>query len=336
MMEKEFLDHFKAYIDLHLHLDGSLSEKTIKRLAKIQGIELPKRKELEELMHVSDQCRDLNTYLEKFQFPLSLLQTKEALIESLYSLEEELKEQGLMYAEIRFAPQFHCSQGLSQEEVVKAVLEGHKRSDFMAKIILCCMRMEDNEEENKETIRLAEKYREQGICAIDLAGAERIYPNEKFEQLFEEAKKRNIPFTIHAGEAMGAKSVESALSYGPQRIGHGVRCTEETRIIDRIVKEKVTLELCPTSNLHTNIYGKLSQYPLLQLIDAGVPVTVNTDNMSVSNTSIKKEWIELVKAFSLEKKEMKKILQNSIEAAFLNQEEKNYLRKKLEAAIGEY
>lgn len=335
-MEKEFLNHFKSYIDLHLHLDGSLSMKTIKQLAKGQGIELPEDSILQEMIQVSGECRDLNTYLEKFQFPLSLLQTKDALREAIYYLEEELKEQGLMYAEIRFAPQFHCEQGLNQEEVVKAVLEGHKRSDFMANIILCCMRNKDNYEKNMETIRLADKYRGQGICAVDLAGAESLYPNEMFQKLFYEINKRKLLFTIHAGEALGAESVESALSYGAKRIGHGVRCIEKRNIMERVSKEKVVLELCPTSNLHTNIYREISQYPLLQLIKEGILVTINTDNMSVSNTSIKQEWICLNETFSLEKREMKQILSNSINAAFLREEEKKYLKEKLEVSIGEH
>ena len=284
-------------------------------------------------MQVSEECKNLNEYLQKFEFSISLLQTKEAISQAVYGLEEELKQQGLMYAEIRFAPQFHCQKGLSQEEVVIAALEGHRKSNFNANIILCCMRMKENQKENLETIRLAEKYLGKGICAVDLAGAEALYPNENFKELFDKIRERRLPFTIHAGEGLGAKSVVSAMEYGAARIGHGIRCVEDETIKERVAKEKVFLELCPTSNLHTNIYENLLQYPIPLLKQAGVKFTINTDNMSVSGTTIKKEWEELIRAFGLSQKDVKQCLENSIEAAFLEEEEKENLRKQLNTSL---
>ncbi|MBR2639648.1 MAG: adenosine deaminase, partial [Oscillospiraceae bacterium] len=143
-------------IDLHLHLDGSLSVKSVKELAALQNIEIPEdENELLKLLRINDDCKDLTEYLEKFAFPGKLLQTKEAVALSVYNLQEELKEQGLIHAEIRFAPQLHTKKGLSQTEVVEAAIEGLNRSDFSAGLILCCMRGNDNHEENIETVKVA-------------------------------------------------------------------------------------------------------------------------------------------------------------------------------------
>ena len=214
-------------VDLHLHLDGSLSVDSVKELMQIQGIKnCYSDSELLEKLQVSDGCRDLNEYLEKFDFPITLLQTKEALETASYNLLEELKAQGLIYAEIRFAPQFHTSKGLSQEQVVNAVIDGMRKSELNANLILCCMRGENNHDENIETVSVAKKFLKKGVAAIDLAGAEGIFPTSDYKDVFELASELGIPFTIHAGEAAGFTSVEAAVEYGAVRIGHGVRSVE--------------------------------------------------------------------------------------------------------------
>ena len=144
---KQTLASNYALIDLHLHLDGSLSLESVKELANLQNIAIPSDDtELTRRLQVSDDCRDLNEYLEKFSFPLTLLQTKEGIETAVYNLEQELKNQGLLYAEIRFAPQLHMQKGLTQTEVVEAAIKGLHRSDFHANLILCCMRGDQNHE----------------------------------------------------------------------------------------------------------------------------------------------------------------------------------------------
>ena len=324
----DMIDGMNCFVDLHLHLDGSLPGECIERLAFMEGMHLEKE-ELIDKLQVGENCRDLNQYLEKFAFPLPLLQTEEAIAEAVFSQEEELKKQGLIYAEIRFAPQFHLQKGLTQEEVVEAALRGHRKSDFEANLILCCMRMENNRAENLETVRLAAKYLGEGVCAVDLAGAEALWPNEHFAEIFEEARKQGLPFTIHAGEALGTESVDSAIVMGAKRIGHGIRCLENPDTVKRLAEKKIPLELCPTSNLHTNIFERLSDYPLAELKKAGVLFTINTDNMTVSNTRIKKEWKQLAEAFSLSQEDILKSIGLSIEASFASPEVKERLREKL-------
>ena len=320
-------------IDLHLHLDGSLSVKTVKELAALQNIEIPeKEEELLKLLRINDDCKDLTEYLEKFAFPGKLLQTKEAIAISVFNLQEELKEQGLIHAEIRFAPQLHTLKGLSQREVIEAAIDGLNRSDFSAELIICCMRGNDNHEANLETVKLAKDYIGKGVCCIDIAGAEALFPTENFADLFALAREEGTPFTIHAGEADGPKSVYKALEYGTKRLGHGVRSLEDPALIEKIVSEGITLELCPTSNLHTCMFPTMEEYPLRKLMDAGVKVTINTDNMTVSNITLEKEFGKLIAAFNLTDEEIKGFARNSVAACFASEETKKVLLEKIEKA----
>ena len=320
-------------IDLHLHLDGSLSVKSVKELAALQNIEIPeKEEELLKQLRINDDCKDLTEYLEKFAFPGKLLQTKEAIALSVYNLQEELKEQGLIHAEIRFAPQLHTHKGLSQREVIEAAIDGLNRSDFSAELITCCMRGNDNHEENLETVRVAKDYIGKGVCAVDIAGAEALFPTENFGDLFALAKELGIPYTIHAGEADGPKSVYKALEYGTKRLGHGVRSLEDPALIEKIVAEGITLELCPTSNIHTCMFPSIEEYPLRKLMEAGVKVTINTDNMTVSNINLEKEFGKLIAAFNLTDEEIKGFARNSVNACFASEEKKKELLEKIEIA----
>jgi adenosine deaminase len=303
--------------DSHCHLDGSLSLKTVKELAALQNIAIPtNEEELIDKLSVSDDCADLNEYLSKFEFPLSLLQTKEAITTAVYNLCEEFKEASMLYAEIRFAPQLHTLGGLSQTEVIEAAIIGLYKSYFDANLILSCMRGENNQKENLETVDLAAKFLGNGVCAVDLAGAEGLYPTANFKYLFEAINNYNLPFTVHCGEADGPESIASVLPYGPTRIGHGVRCIEDAALMKEISDRGIVLELCPTSNLNTKVFNDISEYPLKKLMDAGIKVTINTDNTAVSKTNIEEEFIKMIFNFKLDKKDVELLVLNSVEGSF--------------------
>lgn len=309
----------KNGVDLHLHLDGSLTPSYIIRQAKKQNISLPsyEEEELMEYLRAPKDCKDLNEYLEKFDLPCSVLQTEEALTEAVSDLCTRLKEQGLIYAEIRFAPQLHQKKGLSQSQVVAAAVKGLRYDeDFEAGLILCCMRMADNEKENMETIEAAAEYLGKGVVAADLAGAEGLFPTAAFENVFQKAKEKNVPFTIHAGEAAGADSIRKALSFGAKRIGHGIRCLEDEKLIEYLRENKIPLEVCPTSNLQTKVVE--GSYPLKKMMEKGLCITLNTDNMTVSDTTLAKEYEAAEKLFGLSGEEIQKIKENSRKAAFKN------------------
>ena len=329
-MIKEKLQKFKGYIDLHFHLDGSLDIDTVKKLMEINNIrEALTDEEIKLKTKVSKDCKDLNEYLSKFSFPISLLQTKEAITEAIYLVKERLKKEGLIYAEIRFSPAFFTQKSLSQEDVIKAAIEGAKKSDFKAKIILCLMR-NLNYETNLETVLLAKKYLGDTVVALDLAGAEGLYPTTRFESLFKKAKKLNIPFTIHAGEADSASSVKAALSFGAKRIGHGVNSFTDKYCLNFVKENNITYEVCPTSNLNTKVINSVKDYPLRELINNNISVTINTDNTSVSNTNIKEEFELINDAFDLTNEEFKYLIKNSIKSAFLSTNEKEELLNVLE------
>lgn len=289
------------YIDLHLHLDGSLSKDTVTELCRMQKTKVPDN--LTDLLHCPDNCKNLNDYLRCFDYPLSLLQSEEAITHAVSKL---CQETDYRYCEIRFAPVLHTKEGLTQREIIKAACEGLQPN---YKIILCCMRGMDNE----ETVRICSEFMNDGVVALDLAGAEALHPTKDYRHLFEFAAKEGIPYTIHAGEADGPESIRDAANMGARRIGHGIRATENQDVMKLLAYNKITLELCPTSNLNTRIFSDIRDYPILNLINSGIKVTINSDNMTVSNTTVEKELALIEKTFAIS---CDALLKNAQDAAF--------------------
>ena len=326
-------------IDLHLHFDGSLLPRTVLELAREQGIRLPAEEpdELKLFLTAPEDCKSLNEYLEKFDLPLLVLQTKEAIRKGMYTLVSSLKEQGMLYAEIRFAPQLHTRKGLSQEQVVKAAVLGMQEamagSFFKAKLILCCMRGADNREENLQTVRTAAAFLGRGVAAVDLAGAEALYPTADYEEVFALARELSLPFTIHAGEADGAESVEAAIRMGASRIGHGVRAGEDASLLEELRERRIPLEMCPSSNVQTKAVPSLLEHPILEFLRKGLTVTVNTDNMTVSDTTVEREFGLLREKLGMTQEEHRQLLLNATDAAFLTEEERWRLRDVLERVL---
>ena len=307
----------KNGIDLHLHLDGSLTPAYVIRQAKKQGMELPvwDEKELVKYMTAPVDCKDLNEYLEKFDLPCSVMQTEDAITDAVRDVCGQMETQGLKYVEIRFAPQLHTKKGLTQRLVTEAAIKGLPDGGALeAKLILCCMRMEDNEKENMETIRMAKEYLGKGVAAADLAGAEALYPTASFEAVFRKAKESGVPFTIHAGEADGPESIWMALKFGARRIGHGVRCLEDEKLVEYLREHRIPLEVCPTSNFQTKAVK--GEYPLKKMLEKGLCVTLNTDNTTVSGTSLEKEFNLAVNKLGLTEKEVEPLKENAEKSSF--------------------
>ena len=316
-------------VDLHLHIDGSISVPCARRLAALEGRELRRGDaELSALLSVGDDCEDLSEYLTKFDLPLSLLQTREQLSESVRLLQEELRERGCAYAELRFAPQLHCERGLTQREVVEAAIEGLRRSAFEARLILCCMRGADNLSANLETVELAAELVGDEVVAIDLAGDEARFPTADFAAVFARARELGIPFTIHAGEADGPQGVRDALVLGAARIGHGVRAMDDPGLVRELAARRVPLEVCPTSEVQTGALRSHHDIASLgALLDAGVIVTINADNCSVSNTWVGRELTLVADALGLGGDEVDALLLDAVEASFADEATKAALRE---------
>lgn len=325
-----------CFIDLHLHLDGSLSLNTVKELAYEQGISLfDSDEELRKKLSVSKGCKDLNEYLTKFEFPLQLMQTPQALEKCMHDLLTDLERQGVIYCEVRFAPQLHTRKGMNQNEVIEAVkrgmysVTGVSENSIRAGIILCCMRGNDNQKQNRITIDEAARHLGNGVCAVDLAGAEALYPTQQYIDLFAYADRLNIPITVHAGEAAGADSIIAAAAMGARRIGHGIRAAYDPKLMCFLKEKNITLELCPTSNLNTKVTDTIEEYPFMRFLQEGVKVTVNTDNMTVSDTDIKKEFQLLADTFALGEVQIKELLYNAVDAAFTSEAVKQLLKDRI-------
>lgn len=323
----------QKYIDLHLHLDGAITVEIAKRLAALQGITLPASDDtaLEKMLTVPEDCQSLNDFLKCFALPHSLMQTYTGLKESVRLVAENIRSQGVIYAEIRFAPQRHTSKGMTQEDAVKAALDGLKESQLKANLILCLIRDEDNDDANAETLELARKYlvKDGGVVAVDLAGAEALYPTENYREIFGRAREYRIPFTIHAGEAAGAESVRAAVEFGAVRIGHGTRTYESPDVAALVKSSGITLEQCPTSNRQTHAIEDMSQYPFMKYLADGVRVTLNTDDMAISGITLADEFRYMQENFGLTPEQEETILDYAIDAAFTTDEVKERLRKEL-------
>lgn len=314
----EYLKKLKK-IELHLHLDGSISLDLASKLSNLSLEEVKKK------MIAKDKCLNLSDYLTRFNFPIELMQTKENLTLIASDLINRLKDEEVIYAEIRFAPMFHTKGGLTMEEVVEAVLLGLKSNPNIKTNLILCMMRGMSKEDNLKTIEIASKYLNKGVCAIDLAGAEDKYPLDEYLTLFEIAGKKNIPFTIHAGENGSAKEVEKAIKIGAKRIGHGIHTIDDMNVLDLIKERDILLEICPTSNVQTNAVNTYKEHPIYKLYLDNIPLNINTDNSTVSNVTLTEEYTKLSKYFPFTKEDYKIININAIKHSFLSDKEKEEL-----------
>lgn len=324
----------KHYIDLHLHLDGSLPLNCILQLAELGGVTLPAKDfpELTSYLVADPDCKDLAEFLNKFQLPIALLQREACLELAVYELLRTISAQGVIYAEIRFAPGSHCRDGLTQHQVMAAAVQGLERGmrDFpiQAQLIVCCMRGEKLEV-NRETARVTKDFLGKGVCCMDLAGAESLFPTKDYAELFAYARSLDIPFIIHAGEAAGPDSVWAALEFGAQRIGHGIYSVKDPKLLTYLREHRVPLEVCVTSNVQIKEIVSVKLHPVGELINTGVPVTLNTDNMTISGTTVAGEFALVQQTFGLTDAQCRQLLLNAVNAAFLSKEDKEKLREKI-------
>ena len=304
-------------VELHLHLDGSIRTSTLNSFYQ---------KDVTKEIIAPSKCLDLAEYLTKFALPVRYLQTEGAIEKSCYELSEDLYEDGVIYAEVRFAPLKLVSAFQNLEEVVLNAIKGFEKSKIKIGIILCMMR-NDSIEDNQKIIELAEKFLNKGVVAIDLAGDEIAYPTSSFQKLFELAQKKQIPFTIHAGEVGSKESIISALELNPSRLGHGIQIIKYPDLLKKIKEQKILLEICPTSNVQTNAVLDYQNHPIMKLKKENVIFSINTDNRTVSNITLTEEYQFLEKNFSFTKKDFCIANLNAIEYAFINEEEKEKYKK---------
>ncbi len=321
---------FASYpkIELHLHLDCSLSYHVVKTLDP-SVTEEGYRNEFV----ASVNCRDLKDYIEKAGRAIELMQTEEALRLVTLDLFEQLKTDNVIYAEIRFAPLLHTEKGLTPTQVVQAVQdasdEGAAKTGVEAGIILCTLR-NYSEDQSMETARLCEAFKGTRVVGFDIAADEAGFPVDNHVKAFEYAHEKEIPCTAHAGEACGAESVwETLEKFKPARIGHGVRSVEDPALMKHLKENHIHLEVCPTSNTLTKISETVEDHPADTLYRSGVSMSINTDGRTISNVSLTREYDKLEQAFGWQKEEFLNVNLEAAEHAFVSPDKRMKLKRKI-------
>jgi adenosine deaminase len=318
---------------LHDHLDGGLRTETIVDLARdsgYQGLPTTDAGNLRAWFHEASDSGSLERYLETFNHTFGVMQSRESLIRVASECAEDLAADGVVYAEVRYAPELHTSGGLSLDQVVEAVLEGFELGsrgrDIRVGTLLTAMR---HQARSQEIAELAVRYRDVGVAGFDIAGAEAGYPPTRHLDAFEYLQRENAHFTIHAGEGFGLPSIWQAIQWcGADRLGHGVRIIDDIalsgdgdaklgRLAAYVRDKRIPLEMCPTSNLQTGAAASIAEHPIGLLRRLHFRVTVNTDNRLMSATTLSEEFEKLVAAFGYDWDDLQWFTVNAMKSAFL-------------------
>ena len=310
-------------VELHIHLDGSVEVDTISELSgRNPG-------ELYPLLVAPDKCENLSEYLTKFDLPCSFMQTKEDIKRIANDIVKYFKSQNVIYAEVRFAPSWHVKKGLTKGEVIEALYEGLNTSDKVKTNLIVCLHRNVTMEDNWDTLEVVKEYIGSKVCAVDLAGAEDMYPIQEFLPLFEKCNELNIPYTIHAGENGPYSEVLKAINVGSRRIGHGIHSIDDEETLKLLKETNTLLEICPTSNVQTNSIGEYKDHPIKKLYDYGINICINTDNKTISRVTLNDEYIKLAETFGFTIDDFKQMNRNAINSSFLTDDEKNELLKQI-------
>ena len=319
---------------LHDHLDGGLRPATVIDLAReceYAGLPTADPVELGKWFTRGADRRSLELYLDTFAHTVAVMQTREALTRVAAECAEDLAADGVVYAEVRFAPELHLEGGLTTDEVVEAVLEGFRVGSagrpITVRTLLTAMRTTAR---SREIAELAVRHRDEGVVGFDIAGAEAGHPPSRHLDAFHYIAGENFHFTIHAGEAFGLPSIWEALQWcGAERLGHGVRIMDDItvepggrvvlgRLASYVRDRRIPLEMCPTSNVHTGAVPSIEEHPIDLLRRLRFRVTVNTDNRLMSHVTMSSEFATLVRVFGFDLSEMEWLTLNAMKSAFLS------------------
>lgn len=317
---------------LHEHLDGGLRPTTVVDLAEEVGYrELPTTDstDLADWFHRGARRGNLPEYLAGFRHTIAVMQTAEALERVAFEFIEDMYDDGVVYAEIRFAPVYHTKRGLTQDQAVAAVIAGLERGertyDVSWGLIICAMRHLTN---SLEAAELAIRTRDLGVVGFDLAGGEDGFPPKKHVAAFQAIERANFLITIHAGEAYGPESIWQALQFcGAHRLGHATRLRDDITmsadgemqlgsLAQYILDRRVPLEMCLLSNLHTGAIPSLEEHPFPMFLRRGFRVCLNTDDRLMSNTNMTLETTIATELFDLSLDELEKLSVNAMKSAF--------------------
>jgi len=320
-------------IELHCHLDGSVRPETIIDIAKKENIDIPTydTETIRNMMIAPLECTSLVEYIERFELPITVMQSKTSLKRIAYELLEDAAKENIKYIEVRFGPLLHIKKGLTVEEVIESVLEGIKLAeqtyDIKGNLILSCLRNMPVETVY-DVIESGKEFLNKGVVAIDLCANEDEGFCKNYVEPITLAREYGYRVTIHAGETgIGENVLEAVELLGAERIGHGVYIKDCKEAYSIVKDKKVVLEMCPTSNVQTKAVDSFENHPAYAFYKDGIKVTINTDNRTVSNTTLSNEYGVMVNQFNMTYEEYKQLYYNSVAACFVDEETKMNLRK---------
>lgn len=322
----EKIIHNMPKIDLHCHVDGSFSTDYVKKTLNLsQDTDI-----LKNTLEAPKDCSSLSEYLTRFDLPIKCMQTKSDISLGIIDILGQCKDENIVYVELRFAPTCSLNDSLTYNDIFEAAIDGinagRKKYDIESNIIACAMR-HHSMKENLSMLHTARDYLGYGVCALDLAGDEKANGNENFRELFAEASRINMPFTIHSGECGNCENIRLALEYGAKRIGHGIALIKDTSLMSECISKKLGFELCPTSNYQTHALAPDVFYPLRYFLDSGINATINTDNRTVSGTTLSDEYSLVCDKYGITKEDFPTLYKNSVELSFADDNIKNKLLK---------
>jgi len=323
--------------ELHVHLDGCVRPATMLELAKAQRVRLPAEtpEALAAALTVKG-AHSLEEYLTKYQYTLAVLQTAAALERVAYEFVLDVAAENVRYVEVRYSPLLH-RPALTLVQAIEAPLRGIKRAEAetgtKVGLIVCGIRTRPATE-SLELARAAVDYRNAGLVAFDLAGAERGHPAREHRDAFAHAAQHGLACTCHAGEGDGAASIREALHVcGAQRIGHGTRLQEDPALLEEVVARRIPLEMCLTSNLHTHTVSAIAEHPFRGYLERGVQVSLNTDGRLMDGISLTDEYFLAHSTLGLTREQLARVVLNACESAFLPDYEKVALVSRVQSEL---
>lgn len=324
--------------ELHVHLDGSLRPATLAELARERDVPLPVEgvTALGDHMVVSD-ARNLEEYLARFEMTLAVMQDAEALERVAYELAEDHARETVRWLEVRFCPALNTEGGLGPDEVMDAVLAGLARAeadfDIDTRVIVCGLRTLDPSI-SVEMADLAAAYRNRGVRAFDLAGAEKGFPVRDHLEAFRRAETAGLGITVHAGEGYGAPSLRQAVEEAhADRLGHGTRLHEDPELMARVRDQGIALEICLTSNVQTRVVADYASHPARAYLDAGLSLALCTDNRLMSGVTLTEEYVHAREALGFDAEELARVARMGFESAFAGPDEKDALLERFDREL---
>ena len=310
--------------ELHLHLDGSVRVDTALELARTRGVDAPTTwRGMFGALVAPMPCRDQAELLRAFDLPIALMQDAEALERITTELVEAKAADGVRYVEIRWGPLLHLAKGLSLEDGIDAVVRGAAaaaaRTGTVVRLIATALRSHDPAD-NEHLAEAATRFRDHGLTGWDLAGPEAAFPDPLLHgRAFEVARAGGLRITVHAGEWGGAAQVRRALQVTPERIAHGGAASDDPALVDELRTRGVCLDLCPTSNVQAGIVPSLAEHPIARLHRAGAPVTLSTDDTTVSDVTLTEEYARAVAEIGLTLPELWAIDRVALDVAYADE-----------------